>query len=556
VSHVSTLGANIYHAANFNPMRKIIVLIYVLIQVSFFAFSQEINLTWGPEKKSEKSNAELGYVGRVADHFYTLRKQDRTMYLAKTRIKDMALVWDREIKWNEGRKNKGDDNLTFNSFRLFKTHFVFYFEDYSSKDDLQRLYAQKINFDGAPFDPLTEIGVRKKERRSKDGSYGMSFSADSTHFLLTTNPSFEKYNDERFYFKILNSRLETLHSLEMTLPFRDKDFEVETIRLSKNNLIHVLAKITLPKKDRKDDEATYYYEIITFDPKDKGKGKEFEVKLDNRYVDKVDLILDDKDNLKCFGFYADMENNGKRKSGINGIFYFSVVGGKASNISLKPFDLKMVFEIEAQKRKCCFINLPGRAPKVEKGITAFFNLKDFFNKPDGGMIVLAEKSYVNVVTTTSSNGSTSTTYYYVTNDVLAVNIDPKGNIVWYAHVPKKQVVANDNRFGSFHAMYVKGKIHMVYNDHAENATSKTYKQTMQNYMKAVPVVVTINADGKADKKIIGDAKGKNDFTLKPNISDKISDSEAFFYADRLSKSFCVIGKRRSKTQRFGILSIK
>jgi hypothetical protein len=80
---------------------------------------------------------------------------------------------------------------------------------------------------------------------------------------------------------------------------------------------------------------------------------------------------------------------------------------------------------------------------------------------------------------------------------------------------------------------------------------------MKNYLKAVPVTVTINEAGKTDKQMIGaDKPGKADFILKPKISDKISDTEAFFYADRLSKAVCVIGARKTKTQRFGLLSIK
>jgi|GEM_PF-4542483 len=521
-------------------MKKNILSLQVFLLVTFTSFCQEINLTWGPEKEAQKSNIELGYVGRVKDHFYTLRKQEKVMYLAKTRIKDMSLVFDKPIQWNEGRKNTDDSNLSFKSFRLFKDHFLFYFEDYSSKDDQERLYAQKINFDGVAVDVLQELGARKKERRSKDGSFDLVYSADSSNFLLVTNPAYDKYSNEKFYFTVFNSKLKSLHSLETTLPFADKNFKVESITLSKSKVIHILAMITLPKKERKEDEAAYYYEVISIDPNEKGKAKEFEVKLDKRYVDDVDLILDDKDNLKCFGFYADMDDNGRRRGGINGVFYFAVVNGKPSNISMKQFDSKFVEEIAGKRRA-----------NKNKGIGSYFALKNFFNKPDGGAMVVAEEAFVEVVS--SRNG---TTYYYHYNSIVAVNIDPKGNIIWYAHVPKKQMIVNDSRFGSFYAMYVKGKLYLIYNDHVKNAVMKNYDYSMTNYLKSAPVVVTLNAEGKSDKKPIGDPAAKKDFTLKPNASDRISHREAFFYADRLSKSCCVIGARKTKTQRFGILTIQ
>jgi hypothetical protein len=533
-------------------MSKQILPLLICCLISICSLSQNIDLKWGPEKKYQRSSDDLGFVGKVKNHFYTLRRVDKTMFLSKTRTSDMTVVFEKEIRWNGASKNATDD-LTFKSFRLFKDHFVFYFEGTSNKDARQRIYAQKIDLEGAPFDPLVEIGTRQKERRNKDGNFQLAYAADSSNFLLITNPSFEKYNNERFLFKVINKQLETLHEADITLPFADKNFAVESFSLGKDKMIYILAKIDLGRRARNDDEANYYYQVVTVDPTVKNATKGFEIKLDNRYVDKVDIILNDKDQLKCFGFYADMQGNGRRKSGINGIFYFSVVDNKATNISLKPFDLKMVIDIESETKRGCF---GGRAPKAEKGLAAFFNLKAFFAKADGGMIVVAEKSYINVVTTTNGNGGRSTTYYYVDYDILTVNIDDKGSIAWYAHIPKKQVVANDNRFGSIHAMYSNGKVHIIYNDEPRNAISKTYDKTMKNYLKAVPVIVTINEQGKFDKKIIGDAKGKNDFTLKPRISDTISPNEAFFYADRLSKACCVIGQRKTRANRYGVLTIK
>src|SRR4051812_25564771 len=113
--------------------------LYLAIFAIFIAsnlHAQQIDLAWGPEKKFDKSSFEVGFVGRIKDHFYTLRGVDKTMYLAKTRISDMSLVWERPIRWNDfKRANTKDKNLTFRSFRTFRENFVFYFEDYDSKDD-------------------------------------------------------------------------------------------------------------------------------------------------------------------------------------------------------------------------------------------------------------------------------------------------------------------------------------------------------------------------------------------------------------------------------------
>lgn len=522
-------------------------LLVVLAVSSMYSFGQQVDLAWGPDKEFKRSSVEYGFVGKVKGDFYTHRREDKVIYLAKTRIKDMSQVFEKPITWNDNDVATKNDEFSFNSMRLFKGNFVFFFEKYSSKEDKQRIYAQKINYEGAPVEEAVLLSTRNKNRRSKDGSFALTHSADSTHFLVTTNPSFDKYANEKFQFKLFNSQLKMLHNLEVELPFKDAEFALESITLSKSKLIYLLAKISVPKKDRKDDEATYYYQMLTIDPTADGKVVQFELKLDKKYINSVELLLDDKDKPKCFGFYTEMKDNGKPKDGINGIFYFSINKGKVENINLKDFDAALIAEIAGNKRA-----------KKDKGLESHFKIKYLFNKADGGMIILAEEQYVVTVTTHTKYGST-TTYYYHNDSVLEVNIDSNGKIVWYAHVPKKQVTTNDNRFGSFHALYVKGKTYLIYNDESSNAVSKSYEKTMTNVFKAVPVMVTLNESGKADKIMLNDIGDKQGFTLKPNISDKISNSQAFFYADKLKKGIpcCFIGGRgKPSTQRVGILTVK
>lgn len=532
---------------------KTTLLTVVVFFITLTSFSQSIDLAWSPERKIEKASTELGFVGRVKDHFFTLRREDKIMYLSKTRISDMSKVWEKPIQWNDfKRTNSKDKNLTFHAFKLFKDGFLFFFEDYNSKEDIQHLYAQRITFECQPIGDLVEVGSRIKERRSRDGSFQLVYSPDSTHFAVMINPYYERYASEKFYFKIVTQDLDILTNMEVSLPFRDQDFSVSSVTLAKNRNIYMLARIDIPRKDRKDDEADYYYDLLTIDPAEKGKVKEFELKLDRKYVDQVDLILDRNDNVKCFGLYADMQNNGKRKDGMNGVFYFSLVKNNVENLNLKEFDTKLVEDISGRRRA-----------NRKKGLSGTFKLKYFFDKPEGGAMILAEEAFIQVVTTRTTSGtgmttSSSTHTHYYNNSILAVNIDASGKIVWCAHIPKQQHVVDDDRFSSFHALYVKGKVYMIYNDEKKNATTKEYERTMANPLKAVPVVVTLTDAGKSDKRMLSaDQPGKANFLLEPGLSDKISDHEAFFYSIRMGAPCCIIvGARRVKAQRFGLLTIE
>ncbi len=78
--------------------------------------------------------------------------------------------------------------------------------------------------------------------------------------------------------------------------------------LPKAKTIYLLAKVNVPKKTGRIKSPTITYEIVSLE---NGKAKEYELKLNDKYIDKVDVILDKKDNIKCFGFYADMQKQRK-----------------------------------------------------------------------------------------------------------------------------------------------------------------------------------------------------------------------------------------------------
>ncbi len=518
---------------------------WVFLIVGQIAFAQRSELRWSPESKFNKKSDELGFVGKVDDHFYTLRKEDKVMFLAKNQVRSMSQVWERPIIWNDlNRTNTSDKNLTFHSFRKFQHHFEFYFQDYNKGDDTQRLYAQRINYEGEPDGELREIGVRQKKRRSKDGSYRLAFAEDSLHSLLMINPGYDKYNDEKFHFKVLDEDQNILKNFTITLPFKDKDFSVSGLKLLGDHTIYMLASIHRDKKERDKGQPAYNYKILIMDVAS-AKPRMVDIPFRNKYVDQIDLVLD-RGKVKCVGLYGDLKPNGKVDTGAKGAFHFSLEKGEAGKISFREFSHKLILEIAGKK------NI-----RKGEGLGYRYSLKNTFTKEDGGLVVLFEESYIRIVTSTDSRGNSTTTTHYHDNSVLYLDIDPAGEINRYVHVPKKQHTANyGHRFGSFHAMYVDGNTHIIYNDEKGNALINMYDKTMKNYLKAVPVIVTITASGKMNKKQLTGSSGKQDFALKPKLSDKISSNEAFLYADNMSKACCVVGARKVKTTKIGILSIQ
>jgi hypothetical protein len=114
---------------------KFKVLLIILCISSTYSFAQQVELTWGSDKEFKRSSIEYGFVGRVKGDFYTHRKEDKTIFLAKTRIKDMGQVFERPIRWNDNNAATKNDEFSFNSMHLLKDNFIFFFEKYSSKED-------------------------------------------------------------------------------------------------------------------------------------------------------------------------------------------------------------------------------------------------------------------------------------------------------------------------------------------------------------------------------------------------------------------------------------
>ncbi len=425
-------------------------------------------------------------------------------------------------------------------------------KDIDKKLDKEIIYGQKLNQDGNAEGQFLKLDERTTDRRSRDGSFQIEYADDSSDFLVVKHPSYEKYADEKFNFKIFNADLKLLQNLEITLPFKDKNFSVSEIHLSRSNIIYILAKIDVPREDAKKDEARHYYQIVSVDAANGATVKQYDLKLDSRYIDEVTMRIDKNENVKCLGFYSDLKENGRPKEGLNGLFYFGLnkANKQVENVSIKEFTKALVEELSGKRRA-----------KKEKGLESTFKLKYFLEKNDGSSIALVEEDYVEVVTTYTTNangGSTrTTTYYYHNNEILAIYIDAAGKINQFVTIPKSQVSTNDGGiYNSFYATQFNDKTYLVYNDDRENATNKDFKNTMYSVFKSKPVVIILSNSGKYEKSVLGDVNGKTEFAIRPRLTDKISDASAIFYAYRLNKGCCCLIGKKNRTSRFGLLTIK
>jgi hypothetical protein len=200
--------------------------------------------------------------------------------------------------------------------------------------------------------------------------------------------------------------------------------------------------------------------------------------------------------------------------------------------------------------------------KNNQELRANINLKQVISKPDGGNFVIFEEEYIQVSTYTNSNGSTSTTYYYNNNDILVMNLDNAGEIVWQAVIPKQQMSVNDNgMFNSFFATFYNNKLHFIFNDHIDNAESTGFgtRTDVGNAAKMNPVLVSMTSEGEYEKYSMLTFDKSRDFRMTFRNAAKIAENKLAFYSYKAKKGCCSAGGRTgtsTSTYRIGKIEIQ
>src|SRR5262249_40949277 len=156
----------------------------------------------------------------------------------------------------------------------------------------------------------------------------------------------------------------------------------------------------------------------------------------------------------CAGFYSEKDTRG-----IKGPYYLALDRStkqiKHESYGVFDHDFVTMYMTEKEEKKA---DRKAKKKGEDLGIEWDYDLREIVRKEDGGAILMAEQYYMYVQTVCTSTGNGGQTcrniYHYVYNDIIAVNIDASGNIVWSAKVPKRQHTTNDGGMYSSYAMAV------------------------------------------------------------------------------------------------------
>jgi hypothetical protein len=497
-----------------------------LFSITLFSLTitAQSDIEWG-NSRAYKGGSPDWIVGKLKSG-YVLYGRD---YIKRKPI-NVIYNFDNEMNFESSNifqlKKYKDREITLEEIMMLDNEIVVFSSYFDKKEKKSFAYGQVLNTKGESKSDIVELGEVKAASKKRKGFFDFIISSNKKAFMVYEHPPFDKYNKEKFKYKVYDNKLKTLWEAEIELPFLDKEFGVSGYFLDANNNVYMIATIFEPLakgEKRKDSENPYGKKVVLIYDHTTKKLTELDItmKSPQRPTDMAISVSDG--SVKVVGFYAD----GKSYSA-KGVFYYeiSTESKKVVKSEFKEFSKEFVASFVGDK-------------KANKNYGLInFDIVDIVNHSDQSLSFVAEYYHYYVVCTTDpKTGVQRCSHHYLYYDIIATRFDSKGKIEWITRVPKRQHTINDNGYFSSYAFGQKdNELFLVYNENPKNiptlaanpqAPLKALKNV--NMKKAIPMLVRINEKGVAIRTgLFGNAKDK--FILRPKFSDFLRGDEMVLFA--------------------------
>lgn len=512
----------------------IALLIALLSTQQATAQDPQFSVKWGQEfEASRKSSLDdiIGYDGtgiyavKVRYHgmglpSYTLDHYDNNFALAKS--------FDLDIE-EDGKE------CAVNQIMQLKNRLYIFFSYLDKKEKKKKLFVDEIDkITLQPKKQKRKIGEIDYEGSSKSnsGSFSIKVSRDSSKILAFYSLPFTDGDPEALGFNVLDNNLKSIWENKVTLPYRDELLDIERVRVGNDGNVYVLGLLYKEKRKKKrHGEPNYTYEAFAYSNNGKSM-KQYTISLDDRFITDMQIeILNN--NLVCAGFYSQ-----KGTFSIRGTYFLTVdiTTKEIKTKSFKEFGIDFISQnmTERQAKKAKKKEEKGEEPELYE-----YDLDKLLIGKDGSAMLIGEQYYVDARTTTTYVNNvpqTTTNYYYNYNDIIAIKVDPAGQIQWAEKIAKTQRSVNDDGFyASYTLALVKGKFYFIFNDNPENLNYDG-KGRPDNYnaKKALVVMVALDAQGKQTKKPIFSTIDV-EVIVRPKVCEQINNREVILFGQRKKK---------------------
>ena len=393
---------------------------------------------------------------------YTLQYYDEQLNLKETQKLDL--------------KHNGT-NLRYQFMAQLSGGLYLFTSYHNPLNNNEYLLAQKVKSgDLSLEEPLT---IAEVENPDKNGFFKFQLSNGGSRLLVAYSRRMEEKNDQRIDLYVLDENLQKVWHKEDCLARAGVSFNVEQYRVDDTGNVYLLSTLFPDKRaEKRQGSPDYQYVLSSF--RIKGQEQEdFGIRLKDKFITDLQIKLTSGNEIIGGGFYAD-----EGSFSIKGSYFFTIdaKSNKVLSRSLKEFEPEFLSQhvalITAKKRKT-------RNQVRQYG----FSLKDIFLRQDGSAVLLGEQYFVSSSTIFNRKyENVKSTYFYDFNDIVIINISPKGEIEWAQKVEKQQRSCDDaGLYSSFIPLLVKGDVFLFYNSLPENYSITKSKKGRRLHMEVAVV---------------------------------------------------------------------
>ncbi len=507
--------------------------------------TNKVIITNGPEVEARKSSLD-GLAGHDETGYYIVRRQKKTLFLERLGT-NMDIT--KSVKIEPKLKYK-DMRATFMRCRMFNGNLFMFWQAADTRgmaliNLVQQINKQTLMPEGTirELNKITFPGRRSMNRAMAYGSFSQVIVSEDETKVMMVRP--EEREDEalptsyeQMIVEVYDDQLNKLWEKNITIPRPRNTFSIQNIRIEDDGTIYIRGMETQERSEarqsRRSGKPDYNYYIYRL-AENGADLTEIPLTLEGKFITDVTASTTSNGDIVLAGFYSE-----KGTFSIKGVFY-QRISGKTEEVLVRKiteFDKAFITQYASERE---VKRMEKRERRGDEPELFEFDMDNFLLREDGGGTLVAEQYYLYIETQTftGANGQTTTRtiFHYYYNDILVLNFNAAGDLVWKCKIPKRQHTTNDGGYYSSYALMIQGdKLFFIYNDNPKNLTlqeNEAPADFYRNRRELAVVIAEVTADGKLTRELLLTTE-RGEVIVRPKVCEQTAANEMVLYSERTS----------------------
>jgi hypothetical protein len=485
-------------------------------------------------KKETKVNLAWGDTFQIPNHYTSLALlgTQNTGYL-EVFNRDMKSVILKRHDWRPKAPDVNTISLdilpTVCTSELFvtikgKTYWIY--SNWEKESSVERVYAREIDFEKLTLlEQKTVIQFQDKLSSFEkpllhedprivltqmpgynSRKYQFALSPDSNTFSIkyTLKPSVKEEDKlpEAFGITLFDENLKSVKVSRYTMPYAKELIQVVDYQLDVHNEPCFLVKVFDNPKSNTGPEGKHHFEVFHFTEAGK-KADIVPVVNDDKYMKSIRMYKDLKNQVICAGIYS--KDEAASEEGV----YLARADWKIN--SFVPYRKGTYAFPSEQKAGGEAAHAPPAKKQGAKPVETLkteLGLKYLWFYPNGSVTIASEEQAVSEIQIPGKKGKTESQPVYHYHNIVLMNIDSAGTVVWFKKIAKSQSGKEKPGEMSYDVSSHGNELLLLFMDEAKNINLHANQAPVHftDGAGGTLVFLQIDATGKETKGILFDSK--------------------------------------------------